>query len=126
MSGRISKRSLRKMTPLQPWRTRLPDGKEPFVRVGFSFFECPEFLEVKKKHPKAALMYFEMLKEAEDKPTFKFTQSQALESLGIHKNSYTKFVKVLVDAGLIRVIENNANLRKPNVYGFVWDRNRER
>lgn len=106
---------------MQPWQTREPDGKEQFIRLGFSFLECPEFTDLKKKHPKAALMYIEMLKEAGTRAKFSFTQKQAAETLGMCKDTYTQSIKYLDEAGLIRVKEHNKNLRKPNVYEFVWN-----
>lgn len=106
-----------KKTPFQPWQTCKPDGIEQrYIRLGNSQMRHPTFLMLSDK---AKVIYFNMLLESEGKREFTFPRSKYSVVAG-----HTVFQRAkdeLIEKGFIKEKQNNANLRKANIYEFSED-----
>lgn len=103
-----------KKTPFPSWQTCKPDGVEQrYIRLGNSQLMHPAMLKLSDK---ARIVYIHMLLESGGKREFTFPRSKYMQisSISAFKNAKEE----LIDKGFIREKQNNANLRKPNIYEF--------
>ena len=106
-----------KKTPFPSWQTCKPDGVEQrYIRLGNSQLMHPAMLQLSDK---AQIIYIHMLLESGGKKEFTFPRSKYKLIAG---NTVFQNVKEeLIQHGFIRVKQNNANLRKANIYEFTND-----
>lgn len=109
-----------KKTPFAPWQTCKADGVEQrYIRLGNSQLMHPAMLSLSDK---AQVVYIHMLLESGGKKEFTFPRSK-YNSIAGH-TAFQNAKEELIQHGFIRVKQNNANLRKANVYEFIeeWKR----
>lgn len=107
-----------KKTPFPIWQSCKPDGIEQrYIRLGNSQLVHPVLRELS---PLAFKVYTYMLLESGGSRTFTYPHSK-FKGL-VSNNGFQSVKEELIKAGLIMEIENNANLRKANVYEFsdIW------
>lgn len=105
----------KKMTPFPPWQTCKNDGVEQrYIRLGNSQLMHPA---IKNLSAAAYKIYTYMLLESGGSRTFTFPYSKYKDI--ISKQGFQLIKSELIEAGLITEIQNNANLRKPNIYEFT-------
>lgn len=103
-----------KKIPFPPWETRANDGIEKrYIRLGNTLLYDPAFLHL-SANAKQAYLY--MLIESAGKREFTMPRSKQIAFTS--KDSFLRAKDELEKAGFIETIQNNGNLRKPNVYGF--------
>lgn len=110
----------RKKTPFAPWETTKIDGIEKrYIRMGNS--QMLHTITLNLNHA-TFRVYVYMKLESGGKSTFTFPRSKYKKF--VSAGGFDRAVKELCEAGLIEVVERNANLRKPNVYRFsdAWKR----
>lgn len=110
----------KKMTPFPPWQTCKDDGAEQrYIRLGNSQLMHPA---IRNLSPTAFKIYTYMLLESGGKRAFTYPYSKYKGI--ISKQGFQLIKGELIEAGLIREVQNNANLRKPNIYEFTdeWKR----
>lgn len=101
--------------PLLPWVTATSDGLEGrFIQIGNTLLLSKTFLAL---NGNAQLLYIRMVNEAGGHREFTFTRTDA-KKYGMVGNSFASSLRELKGNGFIECAENNANLRKPNVYRF--------
>ena len=92
----------------------LTNGKEKrFIRKGASMMRSKQYIELSAT---AKVIFDYMALEAGREKHFIFPYSACEEQMS--KNTFFRARNELIEAGFITVVENNANLRKPNVYSF--------
>lgn len=110
----------RKKGELNYWETA-KDGEpdKPFSRIGKSFIEHPK---VKDLNHLAFRIYMCMCVKCKGNSEFEFTYSDY--SGFASKGGFLKAKDELIEKGFIEEIQNNANLRQPNLYRFssLWKR----
>ena len=102
------------------WLTALVNrAKERFVMKGYSFYEHPA---VKGLSPSAYKIYDYMCKECGGTVEFIFPASK-YEQITT-KPTFQSAKKELIAKGFIIEVQNNSNLRKPNIFRFSdeWKR----
>lgn len=107
----------RKLTPFAPWETTKANGEEKrFIRMGNT-----QLLHISTRSLNHAsfMVYVYMKLESGGQRQFLFPKSKWKSF--ISPGGFQKAKKELVAAGLIKVLECNANLRKANVYCFSED-----
>lgn len=110
-----------KKTPFPAWQTCKPDGVEQrYIRLGNSQLMHPT---VKKLSPTAYRIYTYMLLESGGSRTFTYPYSKYKDI--VSKGGFQAIKDELIKAGLIKEVQNNANLRKPNIYEFSDDWKRQ-
>ena len=103
-----------KKTPFPIWQTCKPDGIEQrYILLGNSLLLHPAWLSLSDK---AKVIYVHMLLESGSKQDFTFTHSKYSKLAS--KAVFQRAKEELIDKGFISEKQNNANLRKPNVYMF--------
>jgi len=110
----------RKKTPFPPWQTCKSNGiEERYIRLGNS-----QMLHeaMKQLSGNAFKIYTYMLLESGGNAIFEFPRCKYKSMLT--NQTFQKVKMELVDKGFIEVVQNNANLRKPNKYRFIdeWKR----
>lgn len=106
-----------KKTPFPSWQTCKPDGVEQrYIRLGNSQLLHPAMLKLSDK---AQIVYIHMLLEAGGNREFTFPRSKYSPIAG--HTAFQKAKEELIRCGFIRVKQNNANLRKANIYEFTDD-----
>lgn len=112
MGGRVSRK---RKKALNYWLSEKPMCDDlRFIRVGNSF------LLSKKVHSlpaNARYLYLCMTMEAGGCRDFTFTRSTAAK-YGISSATLVRNLELLKNSGFISCVEQNRNLRKPNVYRF--------
>lgn len=104
----------RKKTPFAPWVTMASDGIEKrYIRLGNTLLYSPAFLQLSAS---AKQMYIYMLIESAGQREFTMPRLKYL--VFSKKDSAISAKNELEKAGFIETVQNNANLRKPNVYRF--------
>lgn len=104
-----------KKTPFPIWQTCNPDGVEKrYIRLGNSQLMHPA---IKKLSPNAYKIYTYMLLESGGSRTFSFPYSKYKDI--VSKQGFQDKKDELIRAGLIKEVQNNANLRKANIYEFT-------
>lgn len=104
-----------KKTPFPSWQTCKPDGVEQrYIRLGNSQLMHPA---IKKLSPSAYKIYTYMLLESGGSRSFAFPYSK-FKGI-VSKQGFQSIKFELINAGLIKEVQNNANLRKPNIYEFA-------
>ena len=109
-----------KKTPFSPWQTCKDSGiEERYIRLGNSQLLHPAMLSLSDK---AVRIYTYMLLESGGKKEFTFTRSKYSKLSG--HDVFQRAKDELIEKGFIRVKQNNANLRKANIYEFCdeWKR----
>lgn len=109
-----------KKTPFSPWETTKPNGiEERYIRMGNSQMLHPA---IQNLGHAAFRVYTHMKLESAGRPEFKFPHAKWKKF--ISPGGFQSAKAELCGAGLIEVVESNANLRKPNVYRFseAWKR----
>ncbi len=109
-----------KKTPFPAWQTCKTDGIENrYIRLGNSQLLHPAMLNLSDK---AFVIYVHMLLESGGKREFVFPMSKYKALAG--KSNFQRAKSELIEKGFIRELQNNANLRKPNIYEFsdAWKR----
>lgn len=102
------------------WLTAFFDRtKERFVMKGYSFYDHPA---VRSLSPSAFQVYDYMCKECGGTMEFIFPASVFLKFTT--KPTFYKAKQELIAKGFIIEVQNNSNLRKPNVFRFSdeWKR----
>lgn len=103
-----------KKTPFAPWETTTSDGIEKrYTRFGNTLLYSPAFLRLSAN---AKQTYLYMKIESAGKREFTMPRQKQLRFT--NKNSFIRAKEELERAGFIETVQNNANLRKPNVYRF--------
>ena len=103
-----------KKTPFPSWQTCKPDGVEQrYIRLGNSQLMHPATLSLSDR---AFCIYTYMLLESGGKMQFEFPRSKVKMLCG--NRAFQKARSELIEKGFIKEKQNNANLRKPNVYEF--------
>lgn len=103
-----------KKTPFCAWETAKSSGfEERFIRMGNSQLLHSSVLDL---NAAAFRVYTYMKLEAGGKREFEYPRAKFIKI--ISRNGFQKALTELVRAGLIEVVEHNANLRKPNIYRF--------
>lgn len=101
-----------KRTPFREWETTKADGIEKrYIRLGASKAAAMIGLS-----DAAYRIFICMMMESGGKETFEFPYSKYQAYAGKHKFLNAK--RELITAGFIDEVQNNANLRRPNVYKF--------
>ena len=88
--------------------------KERFVMKTYSFYEHPA---VQSLSPSAYKVYDYMCKECGGNMEFIFPNS-VIEKITTPP-TFRAARKELIEKGFIELVQNNANLRKPNLYRFT-------
>ena len=105
----------RSKQPLPPWVTATPDGREGrFIQLGNTLLLSKTFLAL---NGNAQLLYIRMVNEAGGHREFTFTAGDA-RIYKMSKSGFAKSLDELKEKNFIECAENNANLRKANVYRF--------
>lgn len=102
---------------LLPWLTARQDCKElRFIQVGNTLLLDKRYQALSTG---ARCLYQDMLMEAGGKPTVEFSRGTAQKKYGVPKNSFSRYITELKDAGFI-VVEQDGNFYQfaPNVYRF--------
>lgn len=103
-----------KKTPFPVWQTCKPTGiEERYIRLGNSQMLHPATMGLSDK---AARIYNYMLLEAGGKREFTFPRSKYSKLAG--NDVFQRAKDELIEKGFIKVKQNNANLRKANIYEF--------
>lgn len=103
-----------KKTPFAPWQSCKDDGIEQrYIRLGNSQLLHPAMLSLSDK---AKIVYIHMLLEAGGKREFTFPRSKYNRIAG--HTVFQNAKEELIQKGFIRIRQNNANLRKANIYEF--------
>lgn len=107
--------SRNKKTPFAPWETRTDGTEKRYIRLGNS-----QMLDgsVRGLGDKAFRLYAYMRLESGGQREFQMTYAKIRQLMPITDPTIKATVAELEQAGLIEVAENNANLRKPNLYRF--------
>lgn len=104
-----------KKTPFAPWETAKVNGvEERFIRMGNSLLLHPSIQELSHS---AFRVYTYMKLESAGRPEFIFPKAKWKKYLS--PNGFQRAKEQLCSNGFIEVLEENANLRKPNVYRFT-------
>jgi hypothetical protein len=104
----------RKITPFAPWETKTSDGIEKrYFRLGNSLLYAPAFLQLS---PNAKQVYLYMRIESSGKKEFIMPRSKQTKFTS--KDSFLRAKEELEAAGFIDTVQNNSNIRKPNIYCF--------
>ena len=107
----------KKITPFNPWQTCKENGKEErYIRLGNSQLLHPSMIGLSDK---AKVIYMYMLLESGGKKEFCFPRSKYKKICG--NDAFQRAKDELINKGFIKEKQNNANLRKPNVYEFLAD-----
>lgn len=112
--------SRQKKTPFPPWQTVKENGiEERYIRLGNSQLLHYAMMELGDK---AFRLYVYMLLESGGKIEFTFPRSKYKKLAG--NTVFQNAKEELMHKGFIVLKQNNANLRKPNVYEFSenWKR----
>ncbi len=103
-----------KKTPFAPWESMKDNGDEArYIRAGNSQLLHPQTLNLNHA---AFRVYHYMRLESAGKRVFKFPKSKYIKF--ISADGFNKAKQELIEAGFVDEVENNANLRKANVYQF--------
>lgn len=103
-----------KKTPFPPWQTMKENGiEERYIRLGNSQLLHCATMELGDK---AFRLYIHMLLEAGGKKEFTFPRSKYKKLAG--NTVFQNAKEELLNRGFIKIKQNNANLRKPNIYEF--------
>ncbi len=103
-----------KKTPFSPWQTSKTNGiEERYVRLGNSQLLHSSTMGLGDK---AFKLYVYMLLESGGKREFTFPRSKYKKLAG--NTVFQNAKEELLQKGFIILKQNNANLRKPNVYEF--------
>lgn len=103
-----------KKTPFPPWQTKKPDGIEKrFVRLGNSLLLDAACMGLSGN---AFRLYVYALLEAEGKIEFEMPRHKYINLMT--QPTFIKSRDELIKKGFMEVAQNNANLRKANVYRF--------
>ena len=107
----------------KPWLTATMNGGRsaggrylPYIQADASLFQSEAFT---KLNPSARITYLCMAIEAKGRSAFTFTHG-ICGKYGLSNSGFDKSLKELQSSGFIRCIQNNANLRKPNLYEFSY------
>lgn len=106
-----------KKTPFPVWQTLKEKGiEERYIRLGNSQLLHAAMIDLGDK---AFRLYVYMLLESGGKKEFIFPRSKYKRLAGntVFQNAKEELIK----KGFIAIKQNNANLRKPNVYQFSED-----
>lgn len=108
-----------KKTPFQPWETKTSGIEQRYIRLGNS-----QLLDqsIRGLGDKAFRLYAYMRLDSGGRREFEMPYARIRQLMPISRPAIKAAVTELEQAGLIEVAENNANLRKPNLYRFstVW------
>lgn len=103
-----------KKTPFPPWQTMKENGiEERYIRLGNSQLLHSATMELGDK---AFKLYVYMLLESGGKREFTFPRSKYRKLAG--NTVFQNAKEELLQKGFIVLKQNNANLRKPNIYEF--------
>lgn len=103
-----------KKIPFPPWQTKKPDGIEKrFVRLGNSLLLDTACLKLSGN---AFRLYAYMLLESDGKIEFEMPRHKYIKFMT--QPTFIKSRDELIKKGFVEVAQNNANLRKANVYRF--------
>lgn len=104
----------KKNTPFPPWTSCKNDGRESrYIRLGNSQMLHPAMQQLSDK---AFRIYVNMLLEAGPERIFTFPRTKYKGMAG--SATFQRIKEELIEKGFIREVQNNANLRKANVYEF--------
>lgn len=109
-----------KKTPFSPWQTCKDSGiEERYIRLGNSQLLHPAMISLSDK---AKTIYIYMLLESGGERDFTFPRSKYNKLAG--HSVFQGAKDELIEKGFIKVKQNNANLRKANIYEFSdeWKR----
>ncbi len=108
-------RSKKMITPFELWETKNPDGVEKrYFRMGASLMASEAARSLSASAFKI-LCYMKI--ESGGNRSFKFPHAKYQDYM-----STPTFIKArdeLIEKGFIQTVQNNRNLRKPNIYCFT-------
>ena len=103
-----------KRTPFAAWETAKTDGiEERYIRLGNSQMSTGI---LRRLNGTAFKLYCYMKLESGGKRDFEFPRAKVKQILS--NDGFYYALDELIEAGLIEIVENNANIRKPNIYRF--------
>ena len=103
-----------KKTPLNPWESVNPTMEKHFSRLGDSLMDSEIFNSLSSY---ARLLYLYMIRASAGKETFTF-QHGFYTRYRMTNRTFCRLRDELVNAGFIKVVQNNKTVRKANVYQF--------
>lgn len=104
----------KKITPFEPWETQKVNGVEKrYFRMGATLMASEP---MRSLSPSAFKVYCYMRIESAGNRSFKFPHTKY--RFYMSKPTFQKAKQELIDKGFIDVIQNNKNIRKPNIYAF--------
>lgn len=104
----------KKKTPFPSWTTKTSNGIERrYIRVGNSLMYSKVYQKLSNS---AKVIYSYMLLESNGQRELEFSAS-SYEGF-MSKNTFLKARNELIEQGFIEIKQNNANIRKANVYAF--------
>lgn len=107
--------SKKKPTPIEPYHA-ISEKVKSHIRYNDTLDESPAYNDMSYV---AQILYLKMWKSAGNKKVFQYPYSIYIKYFT--KPTFIKAKKELIRHGFIKVVENNANLRKANVYEFIED-----
>lgn len=103
-----------KRTPFAAWETTKTDGiEERYIRFGNSQMSTGT---LRRLGGAAFKLYAYMKLESGGKRDFEFPRVKVAQILTT--GTFYRALDELIEAGLVEIVENNANIRKPNLYRF--------
>lgn len=108
-----------KKNPPLPWESPTSKIEEAgnFGKIYQSLIRCDNF---KALPLSARYLYLTMLPSCAGRKTFHFTKDEAVRC-GNAAGTFRRAVKILIQAGFIRIKESGYTLRKATIYEFVND-----
>lgn len=104
----------KKKTPFPSWTTKTSNGIEKrYIRIGNSLMLSKVYQMLSNS---AKVIYSYMLLESGSNREFEFTASIYLKLMS--RDTFFKARNELIEKGFIEIKQNNANIRKANVYAF--------
>ena len=108
--------SKRKKTPFASWESNKSDGFENrYIRCADTQLMSAA---MKRLGDKAFWLYIYMRLESGGKREFRLPYARIRQLMPITDPTIKAAITELKQAGLIDVVESNANLRQPNLYAF--------
>lgn len=99
--------------PFSEWQTLTAGKEKRFIRLGASLLRCEQFASLSSS---AKVLYIYMLLNAGGQKKFEMPHSEYKSIMA--KNTFLQARNELISSGFVTIAENNANLRKPNLFEF--------
>lgn len=106
----------KKPTPIEPYHTDESVKKGMYIRFNSQLNNSYAFQQLS---PSGRYLYLDMWIEAGSKKVFTYPHNKY--SAFLSTPTFLKQRDELIKKGFIKITENNANLRKANIYEFIED-----